>query len=143
MPRPVHPKSQMQRKAMANPSTDGTTATHRQRAVPATSALNPSHCGSSQNHKEKNAPPTISEATAVGHRAPRATVGILPDSSVTGPLSVLKGSSQFRSATDYAETLCLIGRAAIVAYANAEGLNSLVTAAALQLDGGFEVESAN
>src|SRR6202521_4571460 len=100
----------MQRKAMANPSTDGTPATHRQRAVPATSALNPSHCGSSQNHREKNAPPTISEATAVGHRPPCPTGGILPDSSVIGPPLVLKGRSQFRSATDYAQTLSLMGQ---------------------------------
>jgi hypothetical protein len=111
--------------------------------VPAISALNPSHRGRSQNHKEKNAPPTISEATAVGHRSPCPTGRILPDSSVIGPRSVLKGGSQFRSATDYAETLSLMGRAAIVAHANAKILNSLVTAAALQLDSGFEVESAN
>src|SRR6266581_4834911 len=125
----------MQRRATANPSAEGTAASHRQRAVPAISALNPSHCGSSQNHREKNAPPTISEATAVGHRSPCPTV--------IGPPFVLTGCSQFRSATDYAQTLSLMGRAPIVTYANVKILNSLVTAAALQLDSGFEVESAN
>src|ERR1700737_198771 len=100
----------MQRRATANPSTDGPAASHRQRPVPAISALTPSHCGSSQNHKEKNAPPTISEATAVGHRSPCPTGGILPDSSVIGPPFVLKGCSQFRCATDHAETLSRMGR---------------------------------
>jgi hypothetical protein len=58
-----------------NSSTDGTAASHRQRAALAVSTLKPSHRGSSQNHREKNATPTASEATAVGHRFPSAIVG--------------------------------------------------------------------
>ena len=65
VPCPVHPKSQTQRMATANPSTDGTAASQRQRAAPAVSTVKPSHCGSSQNHKEKNAAPTASEAAAL------------------------------------------------------------------------------
>jgi len=47
VPCPVHPKSQTQRRATANPSTDGTAASHRQREAPAVSARNPSQPGSS------------------------------------------------------------------------------------------------
>ena len=68
VPRPIHPKSQTQRRATANPSTDGTAATHRHRAAPAISTLKPSHPGSSQNHRPKNAAPTASETTAVSQR---------------------------------------------------------------------------
>src|ERR1039457_5759425 len=76
----------MQRRATANPSTDGSAASHRQCAVPAISTRKPSHCGSSKNHKQKNAPPTASEASAACHRSPCSTAGTLPDSpSVIGP----------------------------------------------------------
>src|SRR5271157_29701 len=77
VPRPVHPKSQTQRKATANPSTDGTAASHRQRAAPAVSTLKPSHPGSSQNHKLKNAAPTSSDATVVSHCSPREALRLL------------------------------------------------------------------
>src|SRR5437899_1209904 len=74
----------MQRRATANPSTDGTAASHRQRAAPAVSTRKPSHCGSSQNHKVKNTAPTIREATVAGHRSPGVIFGALPDCPVTG-----------------------------------------------------------
>ena len=67
MPRPVQPKSQTQRIATANPSTEGMAASHRQRAAPAVSTLKPSQPGSSQNHNAKKPAPTRMEATAVSH----------------------------------------------------------------------------
>src|SRR5229473_1577060 len=79
VPCPVHPKSQMQRRATANPSTDGTAASHRQRAEPGISTRKPSHRGSSQNHKAKNAAPTASEANAVSQRLPFPAAGALVD----------------------------------------------------------------
>jgi hypothetical protein len=79
VPRPVHPKSQTQRSATANPSTDGTAASHRQRDAPAISTLKPSHRGSSQNHNAKNATPTAGEATAVSQRLPFPAAGALVD----------------------------------------------------------------
>ena len=79
VPRLVQPKSQTQRTATANPSTDGIAASHRQRATPA-STLKPSHRGSSQNHRAKNAAPTASEAIAVGYRFQCDATG-LPDRS--------------------------------------------------------------
>ena len=66
VPCPVRPKSQTQRSATANPSTEGTAASHRQYDPPAVSTRKPSHPGSSQNHKEKNNAPTTNAATVVG-----------------------------------------------------------------------------
>ena len=63
VPRPVRPKSQTHRRATANPSTDGTAASHRQFGV--VSTRNPNHPGSSQNHSAKNAVLTASEAKVV------------------------------------------------------------------------------
>src|SRR5579872_5331734 len=79
VPRPVQPKSQTQRSATANPSTEGTTASHRQRALPAISTLKPSHCGKNQNHKAKNAVPTAREAMAVRARLPCPAAGAPED----------------------------------------------------------------
>src|SRR5579863_10680544 len=75
VPRPVHPKSQTQRSATENPSTDGSAASHRQCAVPAVSTRKPSHCGNSQNHRPKNALPTASAEIVVSHRS--AFAGVL------------------------------------------------------------------
>src|SRR5580704_15561980 len=65
--RPVHPKSQMQRSATANPNTDGTAPSHRHPTVLALSTRKPSHPGNSQNQRAKNAAPTASAAAAVSH----------------------------------------------------------------------------
>src|SRR5437588_6252607 len=62
----------MQRRATANPSTDGIAASHRQRAAPAVSTRKPSHPGSSQNHSAKKAPPTASAAAALIHFSRRS-----------------------------------------------------------------------
>jgi hypothetical protein len=78
--RPVRPKSQTQRRATANPSADGSAASHRQLA--AVSTRKPGHWGGSQNHKPKNAAPTVSEAVVVGHPCQRATAGTFPAVSV-------------------------------------------------------------
>src|SRR5580658_1769792 len=69
----------MQRRATANPSTDGSAASHRQRAAPAISTLKPSHRGISQNHKAKNAPPTVREAAVVSQRLPGPADGSIVD----------------------------------------------------------------
>src|SRR5215472_2153161 len=91
VPSPVHPKSQMQRRAAAKPRIEGTAASHRQRATPAISTLKPSHRGSSQNHSEKNTAPTASEAAAVSQRKP-ATGGAFGDSSLVIQLFLKLGS---------------------------------------------------
>jgi hypothetical protein len=77
VPRPVHPKSQTQRRAIANANTDGAAANHRQRAAPAISTLKPSHRGSSHNHREKNAAPTATEAAADSRREPSPASAVL------------------------------------------------------------------
>src|SRR5215471_11038049 len=64
VPWPVQPKSHTQRHAIANPSTEGITASQRQRAPLAAAMLKPSQCGSSQNDNEKKPVPTTMEANA-------------------------------------------------------------------------------
>src|SRR5581483_4470622 len=66
VPWPDQPKSQMQRKATANPSAEGTAANQRQRAEPIISTRKPSHCGKSQNHNPRKAVPAKSEAISDG-----------------------------------------------------------------------------
>src|SRR5690349_17371755 len=68
VPRPVQPKSQIQRKATANPSTEGMAASQRQGATSA-ATRNPSHPGKSQNHSRKKAVPTTSAARRVSQRS--------------------------------------------------------------------------
>src|SRR5207248_9555415 len=72
----------MQRRATANPSTDGIAASHRQRAAPAVSTRKPSQPGRSQNHRAKNAKPTASEPNKVSHCSAPVLLGSCPDCAV-------------------------------------------------------------
>src|SRR5690242_16779975 len=82
VPCPVHAKSQTQRRATANPKTEGSAATHRQYEVPAISTRKPSHCGKSQNHSEKNSVPAMSEVIAAGQCSSCAAVATFPECAV-------------------------------------------------------------
>jgi len=75
VPRPVQPKSHMQRKAAANPKTDGIAASHLHEVFPAASTSKPSQPGKSQNQRAKKAAPTTSEAAAVTQLPTRLSDG--------------------------------------------------------------------
>src|SRR5580700_3715123 len=65
VPRPVRPKSQMQRRATAKPRTEGMAASQRQPAGAVLLIWKPSQGGSSQNQSAKKAAPMRREAMVV------------------------------------------------------------------------------
>src|SRR5208282_528559 len=78
VPRPVHPKSQMQRSATAKPNAEGMAATQRQRIAPAVSMRKPSNGGSNQNHSARKAAPAAREASVISKCETRFVSGEAP-----------------------------------------------------------------
>lgn len=89
VPCPVHPKSHTQRKAIAKPSTDGTTANQRQSAAPTSSARKRSHCGRSHNQRAKNPEPTANEVSAAGQRLSFRKEGTFSECAIAISASLL------------------------------------------------------